>query len=192
MPIDNERIKVIYQNIHTISEIDKHQRFPTDFNRRHFLFSEIDTLIKVIDLVELNIFKESFIILRTVFEKFLFFWLMFEGKKYRWITTYKIIPNKNNTPKYTRDNTLQLWKKEKAAGNIKFKDVINMESSKQDKIIVTYEIEGLKNETNLGDEIMPIYNFILKEYNPDDAHLSSVQNLSKTYFHLSLHIQITE
>lgn len=85
-----------------------------------------------------------------------------------------------------------MWKKEKAAGNIKFKDVINMESSKQDKIIVTYEIEGLKNETNLGDEIMPIYNFILKEYNPDDAHLSSVQNLSKTYFHLSLHIQITE
>lgn len=157
-------------------------RFPTDFNRRHFLFSEIDTLIKVIDLVELNIFKESFIILRTVFEKFLFFWLMFEGKKYRWITTYKIIPNKNNTPKYTRDNTLQLWKKEKAAGNIKFKDVINMESSKQDKIIVTYEIEGLKNETNLGDEIMPIYNFILKEYNPDDAHLSSVQNLSENLF----------
>ena len=53
----------------------------------------------------------------------MYFWLMFEAKKYRWTTTYKIIPKKN-TPKNTRDNTFHLWKKEKAAGNIQFKDVL--------------------------------------------------------------------
>jgi len=111
----------------------------------------------------------------------MFFWLMFEGKRYRWTTTYKIMPIKNTT-KYARDNTLQLWKKEKAAGNIKFKDVINMESSKQDKIIVTYEFEGLKNKTNTSNEIVPIYNFILERYNPEDTHLSSIQNIAENTF----------
>ena len=182
MSIDIDRLKIIYQNIHSISELDRKQRFPTDSNRRYFLFYELDTLINIIDLAETNIFKESFIVLRTVFEKFLFFWLMFEGKKYRWTTTYNIIPNKDNTPQDARDNTFQLWKKQKTAGNIKFKDVINIESSKQDKIIVTYEFEGLKNKTNLDDEIIPIYNFILKEYSPDDAHLSSIQNLSENLY----------
>ena len=75
---------------------------------------ELVTLKNIIDLAERNFFKESFILLRTVFEKFIFFWLMFEGKRYRWTTTYKIMPIKNTT-KYAHDNTLQLWKKEKAA-----------------------------------------------------------------------------
>jgi hypothetical protein len=171
----------IYENIKNISKIDSRQVFPIDYNRRHFLLTELGTLSNIIDLVEANFFKESFLILRTVFKKFMFFWLMFEGKRYRWTTTYKIMPIEN-TPTCARDNTLQLWKKEKAAGNIKFKDVINMESSKQDKIIVTYEFEGLKDRTNTSNEIVPIYNFILEEYNLEDLYLSSIENISENTF----------
>jgi hypothetical protein len=57
-----------------------------------------------------------------------------------------------------------------------------MESSKQDKIIVTYEFEGLKDRTNTSNEIVPIYNFILEEYNLEDLYLSSIENISENTF----------
>ena len=145
------------------------------------MLSELGTLRNISDLVELDIFKESFIPLRTVFEKFMYFWLMFEAKKYRWTTTYKIIPKKN-TLKNTRDNTFHLWKKEKAAGNIQFKDVLCIQCSKQDEIIVTYEFETLKDKTNTSNEINPIYHFVLEDYNPEDTHLTSIENISENTF----------
>lgn len=47
----------IYENIKHISEIDNRLIFPTDYNRRHFLLSELGTLRNISDLVELDILK---------------------------------------------------------------------------------------------------------------------------------------
>ncbi len=182
MSINIERLREIYENIENISEIDTIKIFPTDYNRRHYLLSELRTLNNIIGLVEKNFFKESFILLRTVFEKFMFFWLMFEGKRYRWTTTYKIIPNKNNNPKDARDITYQMWENKKKDGDVAFENVKKIDCSKQDKIIVTYEFEGLKDKIKPKNEIKPIYNFILEEYKPENAHLSSVENLSENSF----------
>mgnify|MGYP007033735426 CR=1 FL=1 len=49
--------------------------FPIDSNRENYLFSEIDSLLVVLNMIERKQYKESFILIRTIFEKFLFFFL---------------------------------------------------------------------------------------------------------------------
>jgi hypothetical protein len=92
--------------------------YPTDYNRYYFLSTELDTLFRVISLTEIRAYKKSFILLRTVLEKFLFFWLMLEGTTYRWTITYNIIPNKSKTATEARDKTLQLWNCELVLGDV--------------------------------------------------------------------------
>ena len=76
--------------------------FPTDHNRELFLFSELDSLLAILDMNEQKRYKESFILIRTIFEKFLFFWLMFEGRMYRHPMTYNVLRQTSKTDKEAR------------------------------------------------------------------------------------------
>jgi hypothetical protein len=177
-----KRIREIRTEVDDISAIVEKQSFPVEYNRRVFLFSEIDTLIATLRLLENRFYKESFIIIRTVLEKFLYFWLMLEGRKYRWPVNYRVQPKTSLTVKEARDNTLDLWQREKKSGNQNFDEIINIQrGSRNDEFIVTYESEGLyaKGDVNKSGESIPNYNFILEEYRPDDAHISDIRTVDE-------------
>jgi hypothetical protein len=93
-----------------------------------------------------------------------------------------LVSQYNNSPKDARDNTYQYWKQQRAVGHPNFENVIDIKCSKQDKIQVTYEYEGLKDKSNTTNEIVPIYNFILRDYIPEDTHLSSIDGISENTF----------
>jgi hypothetical protein len=114
-------------------------------NKSDYLYSELDTLIATLGLLETGKYKESFIVIRTVLEKFLYFWLMMKGRKYRWNRTFHVRPNVGSTAKTARDNTANLWKQQKELGNPDYKDILNIQKSSchDDEFIVTYEPEGL-------------------------------------------------
>lgn len=176
-----ERIKEIRQEVHDIGLLVEEEHIPTDSNRREFLFSELDTLISILNLLEERHYKESLIILRSSFEKFLFYWLMFEGKIYRFSKIIRIIPKTSKTSIEARDNTLSFYKKEKKNGNLSFKDVIDMRSIEQDKITLTYQWEGLyeRNDKDRKGRIIPFYNYILEKYEPEMAHLSNIDTIEE-------------
>jgi hypothetical protein len=87
----------------------------SDYNRHIFLRSELDTLSAICNLAKSRAYKESFILLRTVFEKFLFFWLMLEGNKYRWTRRYYIQREVSRTPKEATKKSTALERREKGA-----------------------------------------------------------------------------
>ena len=155
--------------------------FPTDSNKEHYFFAEIDTLLKIANMSEQRLFKESFILLRTVLEKLFYFWLMFEGKRYRHPMFYNIIKETSKTDKDARNLTLDKWKKLWKEGDKRFRDVIAMEPGKNDAIIkVIYEYEGaqiISNGIPTG-EMVPLYNGILEQYNPDVAHLGNLNYIT--------------
>jgi len=113
LKLDTDRIKEIRNEINQIFRIVYKPSLWTDYNRYYFLRTEIDTLIAALNLSEEKNYKESFILLRTVLEKFLFFWLMHEGKMYRWTITYNIQPIFSKTPKEARDATMELWRRKR-------------------------------------------------------------------------------
>ena len=103
-----DRIKNLRNEINDISGLVGNPSYPTDENRCIFFFTEIDTLMTILNFNEQRAYK---ILLRTVLEKFLFFWLMFEGKKYRWIAEYRIHQVISKNSKEARDETLKKWNK---------------------------------------------------------------------------------
>jgi hypothetical protein len=150
---------------------------PTDYDRQDYLFSEIDTLLMILNISQERHYKESFILIRTVFEKFLFFWLMFYGKKYRHPMSYNIQRKTSKTDREARDATMAEWKKFWKNGDSRLRDVISIQAGKNDNIMkVTYEIEGPKLRRNgiLTEEIIPVYNAILEQYNADTAHIGKL------------------
>ena len=110
-------------------------------------------------------------LLRGVLEKFLFFWLMFDGKRYQWITQYTIHPKVSRTAREARDTTIAFWRNEKEKGNIKFENVLSMDPAGISKIIVKYESEGLYEKSDKEKTGIPIYNFMLQQYKPSLAHI---------------------
>jgi len=111
-------------------------------------------------------FKDSFTILRSVFETTLFFWLMVHGKKYRLSTTYKIKPKERHSSKETRDNTLQKWRELKKSHHSSFEDILQMQPEGEDKIKVSYEYEGMyeDNDKNRTGEFIPFYWSVLAQH----------------------------
>jgi hypothetical protein len=165
MNFNPNKIRNMRDEINGISGIIDNYATPTEQNRCNFLFTEMNTLMNVMNLNEQKGYKECFILLRTVLEKFLFFWLMFKGRKYRWTVTFHIIPNISKTITEARNKTLELWKNEMKSGNPYLKSVIDIQAGKKvDNIIVTYEGEGMFVEEN-GHQTgiaIPIYNLILE------------------------------
>jgi hypothetical protein len=174
-----DRITKIREEINLIShDLIPVPVIPTDSNREDFLFSELDTLSTVIDILKVKKYKECFILLRTVLEKFLFFWLMFEGKKYRHPMFYTITRQTSRTDREARDSALERWKNEWSNGDENFKEVLSIQPGKADNvIIVLYEHTGeyLRQSGILTEEIIPIYNKILEQYNPDSAHIGDLR-----------------
>jgi hypothetical protein len=103
---------------------------------------------------------------------------MMKGRKYRWNRTFHVRPNVGSTAKTARDNTANLWKQQKELGNPDYKDILNIQKSSchDDEFIVTYEPEGLFEQHDVAQAgpIIPNYNYMLEEYNPELAHTSDI------------------
>jgi hypothetical protein len=182
MLLDISRIRKIKEEMSDIFSIINKPRLYSDYDRYYFLCSEFETLICVLNLLELRAYKESFVLLRTVFEKFLYFWLMLEGNRYRWTVTYNIQPIVSKTPKEARDNTIEHSNAEMKSGNTKLKDVIQIQAGSADQEMnVTFESEGLyeRGDVSHTEPLIPIYNFILREYQPDFAHVPPIEKLKE-------------
>lgn len=151
-----------------------------DDRRVTFLLTEFDTLMQALKLIEYKGYKESFILLRTSFEKFFYFWLMLEGKKYRWTMRQIIQRTISKTDKEARDMTLEKWRTDKKNGDPHYKDIIDMQAGKQDNVIVvTYEWTGLSVTSNgkPTGEIVPSYNFMLYEYDSNVRFLTGLSSI---------------
>jgi len=151
-----------------------------DDRRTAFFLSELDSLVTILTLLESRAYKESLILTRTVFEKFLYFWLMISGKKYRHNMTHRIIPKESPSEKEARNRTLEKWQELKKCDSPAFASVLNMQPGKKDdEILVTYEYTGLMHA---GDKLaltppIPYYNFILYEYDHEVGHLGDLPSM---------------
>ena len=183
MTIDSKVLRRIGNKMDDMFALVNKPSYPTSYNQHFFLLTERDTLLTTLSLVKLRSYKESFILLRTVLEKFLFFWLMLQGRKYRWTETYNIIPKTSQNSKEARDKTLELWKKERKLGSSKLKNAINIQASKKpdNQIYVTFEEEGLFNAADVAEtgEVIPIYNLALERYRPEIKHIADVKDISE-------------
>lgn len=179
MGIDIQKLRDISKEMRFISEIIDVMVFPTDSDRISYLSTELDSLITVLNLSENKAYKESFIILRTILEKFLYFWLIFEGLKFKRTIYYTIDVIASKSAKEARDKTLKLWKELKESGDSRYAGWQINPARADDVIIVSFEQEGIPltrngKETN---EVVPYYDIALREYNPDIKHLSNIQNI---------------
>lgn len=167
----------------TKSEVmsDKVPMIDVDDVRLDYFYTEMETLSVVLDLMEKKQHKECLILLRTVLEKFLYFWLMMDGRKYRHKTEFRVKRQASKTVE-ERDNIYQLWLKLKKEGSPDFADAVSIQKGKEpDVIVVVYESEGYYNEkdANRSGELIPSYLFILDEYEPKIKHLSKLQSIKE-------------
>jgi hypothetical protein len=179
MSVDVQKLEKFRKDTEFISEIVDGMVYPTDYDRRSYLFSELDSLINVLHLSEKIAYKESFIILRTILEKFLYFWLMFEGLKFKRTIHYTIDVITSKNAKEARDKTLKLWRNLQESGDRRYANWHIRPGHADDAIIVTFEQEGIPLTRNgkKTNEVIPYYDIALREYNPDIKHLSGIQNL---------------
>ncbi|MCE2506083.1 MAG: hypothetical protein J4F36_06390 [Nitrosopumilaceae archaeon] len=119
--------------------------------------------------------KDSLIILRSVFEMMLFYWLVIHGKKYRFLQIFTVISNKENTPKKARDETIKKWRKLKKEKNLKFEKVIDMQEEGENKIKVLSEYEGMyeRNDIEETGEIIPFYWAVLTDHYNQNVKFNS-------------------
>jgi hypothetical protein len=127
----------------------------------------------------MSAYKESFIILRTILEKFLYFWLIFEGLKFKRTIHYTIDVVESKNAKEARDKTLKLWIELQKSGDQRYVNWHISPGHADDVIIVTFEQEGipLKRNGKETNEVIPYYEIALQEYDPDIKHLSDIQNI---------------
>ncbi len=142
--------------------------------------SEFRTLGAVIALNSANQFKECMILLRSAFERSLYFWLMLEGEEYKWDPIWNITPNPGNTNPAARDSTLQMWKKNWKEGKTLYKDVVGIDPVGDDSIRVTFLLRGLYDEKDIEKKgtVIPWYLAVVDEYNPDIKFLSELPSIS--------------
>ncbi len=153
-----------------------------DDTRAIFLLAEMDSLERVIELFEKRAYKESFILLRTVIEKFLYFWLMLEGKRYRWTKYFRVnTKSSSDSVKEGRDNTVNIWRDGKKKGFPDYRNIIDIQPDKkqEDIIVVTYEDDGyfLTGDKLRLDEFIPSYMFMLDKYDPQTRFVSQLQTI---------------
>jgi len=160
--------------------------YPTDSVRKSYFFTEMDTVMTVTTMAENKKYKESLILLRSVFEKFLYFWLMFKGVKFKWTYAYKIVPKTSSTPREARDKTVESWQELRKSGDPKYANWEIQKGHKEDVIFLTNQEEGiyLTKDGVKTDDIVPIYNNMLNEYEPDIKHLSDIENKARNMIDL--------
>jgi hypothetical protein len=152
--------------------------YNTDDVRLAYFYSEVDTIAKILKVLsELKAYKESFILLRSVFEKFLYFWLMLDGHRYRWTKHYivKLNPREKENIEHKTNRIYEEWVKENRSASSRFKDAVQIQKNpkRKDDIIITWEHIGFFEKTDLDEagRIVPAYNFALDQFNPVIAHV---------------------
>jgi hypothetical protein len=177
--INLTRLKEIRECIDSVWRIVDDPLDPRDSIRKSYMFSELNTLMSIISMVECKSYKECFILLRSVFEKYLYFWLMFDGRKYKWTTHYFVYRTTSITDREARDKTLNMMNNLKMSGDPKYKNWELQAGRKDNVIIVTTENEGLfeAGDHNRTGEIIPIYNEMLIDYDPAIKFLSDIENM---------------
>jgi len=140
-----------------------------------FLTSEFQTMDSIIELTNSGKFKDAFILLRTIFEMLLYFWLMVEAEIYY---TPRILTAKAENGKSAqeiRDSVFERWDKKKREGDKKYQHIIKMKKIGNDAFEVIYRNSGLYGDSG---EMIPAYYFLLQEsYNPTEklADLDSIK-----------------
>lgn len=145
-----------------------------------FFYSQFISMGSVLLLLKENKYKDCFIILRSIFESYLFLLQMMRCKVYKFSREFTIIPNSGSTKEEARDNTLKKWKEEwKKGGKVEYKDVFDINPSKKDKIIITYKFEGLYDEKDTNQEGYWIsrYFFAFQEYDYELRFLSDLPTI---------------
>lgn len=151
-----------------------------DDRRAAFLLTEFDSLVHVLELIESKGYKEALILIRSSFEKFFYFWLMLEGKKYRWTMRHYIQRSTSSTDREARDITLEKWREAKKRGDPLYTEVIDIQPGKEENVIVTnYEWTGLevKKDGKPTGELVPIYNFMVYEYESNVRFLTGLSSI---------------
>ena len=153
----------------------------SDENRLDYFRTELNTLTIVLDLMEKEHFKECFILLRTVLEKFLYFWLMMDDRKYRFKTEYHESKLTGEMKESKLNEFHQSLLKAKAQGNPDFKDARIVREKGKDVITVYGHLEGLFRDTDLTrtGELIPQYLFSRNDYNPNVKHLSRLETIQE-------------
>lgn len=169
----------------------------TDDVRFAYFQTELESSIIVLEMMEKEQFKECFILLRSILEKFLYFWLMMEERRYRRKVDWQIQQQISASVLEARDKTCDLWLKLKKEGHESMKDAVSIQKGKKENIItVIYEHEGYFQESNgkRTEDLIPSYNFILDQYNPSIKHLSNLPIIKegKTEIELQEKITITQ
>jgi hypothetical protein len=136
----------------------------------NLLCGEIMTLETILELNEKRCFKECFILLRSVLEKWLYFWLILYGIDHRWKVEYKIIPSKeeNDKPiKVIRDEHCERLRKLKEKGdkNLSEAESIKPHKEKNDTKIIIYKRTGIFNrdDKERKQEPISIFYFLLTD-----------------------------
>jgi hypothetical protein len=180
MDLNLSRIREIRDELQNLFSLIKSPRVYTDYDRYNFLSTELDTLVNILNMLEQRAYKESFVLLRTTFEKFLYFWLMFEGKRFRWTDTYNIRPKISKTPKEARDRTIAL-RTEKKNGNPKLKDVLQIQPGSLDhEINVTFELCAFSSILLFKCKVFHL-KIVYPLENKDDFHTMLTLNLKLCY-----------
>jgi hypothetical protein len=156
--------------------------FYTDILMLDILLSELDCMDSICALMEREKFADCFILLRHVFETFLYFWLMVEGQIYKFTRVFYVTPNPGSTASAARDRTYDKWKIEWKSGLSQYRDVSEIAKGKEDNVIrITYRWKGVFSSKDPKDaeRIVPWYVFAFQDYDPNTRFLSDLPSLSR-------------
>ncbi|MCH8833307.1 MAG: hypothetical protein IIA81_03340 [Thaumarchaeota archaeon] len=141
----------------------------------NFLTSEFQTMSSVIELTNSGKFKDAFILLRTIFEMLLYFWLMVEAEIYYIPQVLTAKAENGKSAQENRDFIFERWAKKKREGDKKYQHIIKMKKIGNDAFEVIYRNSGLYGDSG---EMIPAYYFLLQErYHPTEklADLDSIK-----------------
>ena len=143
-------------------------------------------------LAEMGCYRESLIIIRTVFEYHFLLLLMAKGTRYRDTRIFHITPISSKTVKEARDATYERWVKDWKSGKPEYQEFIAIDKGSEDDVIrITFETKGLYEEKDKKKEghVIPIFFFAFDEYDPEAHFLAGLPTL---YGHGSEYANIVE
>jgi len=147
----------------------------------HLGITQFETLDSVVLLLEKEKHKDSFVLLRSVFESHFFLLLMIHGKKFREARRFRVIPNAGEEAETARDETLKKWRASIKSGDPQYAKIVNLGTEGNDIILATVEDEGLYDENDVERKgpIIPRYYFAFDEYDPETRFVAELPSISE-------------
>ena len=158
----------------------------------NIVYSDFDFMRTAKKLAGMGCYRESLIIIRTVFEYYFLLLLMAKGKRYRDTRIFHITPISSKTVREARDATYERWVGDWKSGKAEYQEFIAIDKgSEEDVIRVTFETKGLYEEKDKKKEgdFIPIFFFAFDEYDPEAHFLAGLPTL---YGHGSEYANIVE